>query len=443
MSSTPKPLISLCMIVRDEESWLARCLESVRRLVDEIVVVDTGSTDRTPEIAGRFGARVFAHPWQGDFSLHRNQSLDYATGSWVLMMDADEIIAGKDLPRIRQLAERPQADGYRLILRNYETDLNLANVALNPGDYEEGTGFPGFIPVPLIRLFRQDPRVRFSGAVHESVQESFDRQGLRSADTDIPIHHYGKAIAERRSRKREIYRKLGEKRLEDRPDDPAAYKVLSDQYLESGLPKEALDILERGLERFPGLVDLRFNRGLALDRMGRPEEAKREYLAVLRHEPGHTGACHNLGQIYLAGNRLREALDILCKGTGRGGIRHPAVYLLLGRVCLAAGLWNEALANFDRLLDTRARYPDVHCHRALALLNVGRFDEAVTALETEIASGGNAAGAYRLLGELSLRLGDRESARLFFQKALSHRPGDPAARTYLEQIEPGHPDPRR
>ena len=76
--------ISLCMIVKNEEENLPRCLDSVRDVVDEIVIVDTGSTDRTVEIAESYGAKVFYHPWEGSFSKARNYSLKYATCDWIL-----------------------------------------------------------------------------------------------------------------------------------------------------------------------------------------------------------------------------------------------------------------------------------------------------------------------------------------------------------------------
>src|SRR5207249_480278 len=86
------PELSLCMIVRDEEPRLPSCLESIAPYVDEIVVVDTGSTDRTREVARDWGARVYEMPWPDSFAAARNQSLELARGSWILRMDADDEI---------------------------------------------------------------------------------------------------------------------------------------------------------------------------------------------------------------------------------------------------------------------------------------------------------------------------------------------------------------
>jgi len=95
-----RPSISACMIVRNEEKLLPGCLESIRDWVDEIIVVDTGSSDATLDIARQYGARVFQQPWEGDFSKHRNYSVEQASGDWLLIIDADERFVLEDVPQI-------------------------------------------------------------------------------------------------------------------------------------------------------------------------------------------------------------------------------------------------------------------------------------------------------------------------------------------------------
>ncbi|MEJ2052223.1 MAG: glycosyltransferase family 2 protein, partial [Calditrichota bacterium] len=80
------PTISACMMVKNEEEMLPNCLESIKDVVDELIVVDTGSTDKTIEIAESYGAKIYHHPWENDFSKHRNQSISYATGDWFLII---------------------------------------------------------------------------------------------------------------------------------------------------------------------------------------------------------------------------------------------------------------------------------------------------------------------------------------------------------------------
>ena len=97
------PSISLCMIVKDEEESLPTCLNSIRDYVDEIIIVDTGSTDSTVEIAKSYNAKVYHHPWENSFSKARNYSLSYATCDWILIMDADEEIEKKDAFKLRDV----------------------------------------------------------------------------------------------------------------------------------------------------------------------------------------------------------------------------------------------------------------------------------------------------------------------------------------------------
>ena len=101
------------MIVKNEEDCLGRCLKSVCDHVDEIIIVDTGSTDGTVEIAKSYGARIYHHPWENDFSKHRNQSLSYATGDWIFILDADEELFPEDGSA---LEEMPSGKGKPIII---------------------------------------------------------------------------------------------------------------------------------------------------------------------------------------------------------------------------------------------------------------------------------------------------------------------------------------
>jgi tetratricopeptide (TPR) repeat protein len=421
------------MIVRDESEYLGRCLESVRDIVDEMILVDTGSQDETMSIAMSYGAKIYSFPWKDDFSEARNFSIRKANGEWILVLDADEVVAKRDAGSIRELTNAQDVDGFRFILRNYENNWNLANLTLNPNDYEEGAGYPGFIPASLIRLFKNDPHIYFTGKVHESLDESFLKHNKVGTETGIPIHHYGKVREDRVGRKENTYLKLGEDKILENPDDPMAYKGLADQYLELGMPDNALKVLDKGVALFPEMIQLRFNRGLALDRLNRSEAARKEYKWVLERKPNHLGACHNLGQIYFNEHQSEKTIELLNRGIDMG-LRYPAVFLLLGRAYEASGNWEKALVNFDSVLEIQPDYPNVNYHKAVIFLNRKMYDAALDALEREIEIGSNVAGAYNLLGQMSLMAKDFQSAAQFFQKVLTINPHDPTAKFHLEQL---------
>lgn len=426
--------ISLCMITKDEEDFLPQCLDSVKALADEIIIVDTGSTDRTVDIAGKYGAKVFHHPWEDDYSKHRNQSISYATGNWILIMDADEVIAARDIEKIKHIINSVKTDGFEFILRNYDTQL-FANSTLTTNDYEEVKGLPGFIPVNLIRLFKNDQDIYFTGKVHETVSQSFRQSQKTSHNTGIPIHHYGRLRKDHTKRKQELYLSLGEKRLKESPHDQIAYKGLAEQYLELNMLDKALEVLNRGCSIFPDIVELRFDRGLALDRLTRYDEAKLEYQSVLERKPDHAGALHNLAQIYFFENKFKTAIEMLDRGINMG-LRLPNLFFLLGRAYEAVGSSEMAILNYDRALGIQPDYPNINCHKAVVYLNGKMYDAALNALEKEIEIKGNLVGAYNLMGQMSLAVKDLESAVKFFQKVLTITPDDPIATSHLDDIRP-------
>ncbi|MBL0712169.1 MAG: glycosyltransferase, partial [Desulfosarcina sp.] len=115
------PSLSLCMIVKNEEKYIARCLESLKPIVDEMIVVDTGSSDVTRDIVEVFGAKVFDFEWNDDFSAARNFSLKQASGDWILVMDADEVIASSDHKTFRSLIRKHNNGraAFSIVTRNY------------------------------------------------------------------------------------------------------------------------------------------------------------------------------------------------------------------------------------------------------------------------------------------------------------------------------------
>ncbi len=167
------PRITAAMIVRNEERFLPGCLASLRQEVDEIVIVDTGSDDRSREIALDRGAVVIDHPWRSDFAEARNVGLDHATGDWILYIDADERLVVPEPGALRRAVALPDAVAGRVRFR--------PRVAYTP--YRE------------IRLFRRDARIRFRGRIHETAHPDIGKvalsDGLRLADFAVGIEHFG------------------------------------------------------------------------------------------------------------------------------------------------------------------------------------------------------------------------------------------------------------
>jgi tetratricopeptide (TPR) repeat protein len=165
--------VTATLIVRDEAAHLRRCLASIAPLIDEIVVVDTGSSDDSLRVASDFGARVDVLPWSGDFAAARNRALDHATGTWILYIDADECAGAVDRNELRETLSDPGLVAATVRFRN-RTGVTR---------YHE------------VRLFRNDPRIRFRNVIHETmmpgVQAVAASDGLRIGRTSLPLDHFG------------------------------------------------------------------------------------------------------------------------------------------------------------------------------------------------------------------------------------------------------------
>ena len=172
--TAPSPLLSACLIVRDEEEHLPRCLASLEGLADEVVVVDTGSTDDTVAIAEAAGARVFHEPWRNDFALHRNQAMDQARGRWLLIIDADEEVVDTDTAETRHHLEN--------------SPLPPLLMVRNTLIYPDAHRFDLVVP----RVIRADAELRFQYPIHEQL----DVQDCPAALSNIQLLHHGYVSAE-------------------------------------------------------------------------------------------------------------------------------------------------------------------------------------------------------------------------------------------------------
>lgn len=182
-------VISVALIVRNEEQFIEQCLQSVRDITDDIVVVDTGSEDATIKLAQKEGARVISRPWPGDFARARNWALEEAKNPWILMIDADEVFLADDKDKLIQAVTRPTADAY---------NLRIVSLTDRAEDLAEAR---------VTRLFRNDPRIRWEGRVHEQIIPSINRAGMVLNLLDVRLMHYGylnKVMVDRKKLERNL-----------------------------------------------------------------------------------------------------------------------------------------------------------------------------------------------------------------------------------------------
>ena len=217
-----RPTISACLIVKNEEKFLPQCLESIKNAVDEIIIVDTGSTDRTVEIAESFGARVYHHPWRNSFSEARNHSISYATCDWILQIDADESLEQADIPLL-----------HKLIHTSTHNAILTAIYSTLPS---------GLSKHYFTRVFRRG-KGRFEGIVHN--QLVLEGCVLQS---EIRIQHYGYNLPGSEMQKK--YKRSGDllrQQLAEDPNNAFALANLIRNYRNEGNHEKVIELCETGL----------------------------------------------------------------------------------------------------------------------------------------------------------------------------------------------------
>lgn len=379
------------MVARDEGAFIGKCLDSVRGVVDEIVVVDTGSTDDTKAIAAQWGAKILDLAWTDDFSRARNYSLDHASCEWVLVLDADEVVAQCDHERLLSLIGEAGCDAYTLIQRTYGDNLrHAAYRCRGPDVYDESRGFAGWIPSTLVRLFRNKVNYRFRYRIHELVEPSIMDGGDTFQDSGIPIHHYAyrkdPRFVEAKLRR---YLKIGLLQISETPRDPKPYLEVAMACMEGNLWGKAEEVLRKATELAPHDANL----------------------------------CDALGTLYLHTKRIPEAERILRRGLSLRSA-DPAMLNKLAGACMSRGANSEAERLLGRALTLAPDWIAVHNNRGLLFAVTNRPREAVEAFGNSLRLHPGNLYALTSLGMLYVNLGRFPEALPILERALEVKDDD-------------------
>ncbi len=291
--ATPRQRISLCLVAKNEEKTLPTCLGSIADLVDDIILVDTGSTDHTKEVATSFGARVFDFAWADDFSAARNECLRHAGGDWIFWLDGDEWLDEENRRKLRNLLGGLGTENRAYVMKNRS---------------EQGSGGDSIIVVDQVRLFRNHPELRWHYRVHEQILPAVYRLGATLQWTGVVIHHSG--YRDPALRQQKLQRNLRLLQIEDgeRPNDPWTLFNLGVIYLEMGKTRDALGLLLRSLERSqPGAPFLR--KLYVLLGQGYLQSGQRD-LALAAYQAGRTRFPEDSDLLFHEAILLRELGDL-------------------------------------------------------------------------------------------------------------------------------------
>lgn len=424
------PTLALSMIARDAESELATCLASVKGMVDEIVIADTGSTDGTVELARASGATVLFVPWNNDFAEARNRCLEAVKSDWVLVLDADEQIDPAEGSKVRACANQRETDGFLVPIRNYVNGLNervwdkpaLPNQC--PPDFAKQ--YPAYIDHQNVRLFRRDANIFFTGRVHETVGHAIRAVGGRLRTANFLVHHYGMAASqERKAHKNEFYRELGRAKVADDPNDAQAKFELGVLELDSFHDyANALSLFESALILKPEFGEAWLFAGVSLLRLSRWQEALTRFQEArrLRHSPALTaelqGDAHfSLQDFIAAAGCYQRALD-----------KHGNSSVLESKlaICeLQRGHAARAIARLEKCVRRDPTNGELYDRLITALVTAGDLERAAHAAETKIGKVIPDYKCYLRAASIRAQLQQWQQVRELLKQGLDAFPGAP------------------
>lgn len=319
--------ITLCMIARNEEKFLERCLDSVRAVAGEIIIVDTGSTDRTAEIGRSRGAKVIEQEWHNDFSEARNAALEAASGSWILVLDADEELDDETRRRLPGVVDSTSADGIEMIVRSLMPDTDILK-------YEDTV---------IVRLFRNNRQYRYSMPVHEQIRSSIEKNGGTIMPSDLVITHYGYMRKSVQGNEDRAGRNLGilNEAVRRSPDNPYFRYQIGLTLMSEGRKDEAYGELKKVLDlNYAGMGSAILDRffmklsQLALDKNDN-ETAIRYADRSLEYNPGNGISMYVKAVGLLSGGNISEGYRVLMdiRGNPQNNLRLDAQLEHLIRAC--------------------------------------------------------------------------------------------------------------
>jgi tetratricopeptide (TPR) repeat protein len=453
------------MIVKNEEANLPRALESVEGLADEIVVVDTGSTDGTKSVAESLGASVFEHEWKDDFADAKNSALERATGEWILVLDADEYVCPESRERITS-AISGGADAYFVRIES---------------DVRSGAGRT-FVNLHQ-RLFRNNMGIRYEGAVHEQVDSSLKRIGASVKNSEVVLRHTGYALDATAMRpKLERNLDLLNKMLLEDPDDamslfhlgdtlsllgthdaaadaygralevgglpnevrPVATQNLASSMIKLGEYEDAMRLIRRVQEMDPAMISTHLLLGSALFGLKKFERAEKEILtyisrasdmrrsraSLLGFEADIPAALVLVAKCRLAGGSLEEAKEAL-KDAVAMDPDLPDGHILLGRIAFEKMDFARAVPSFEKALELMPKEGQLYFELAKSYMAAGALDRAEETLERALTEGAENAGLLRCLGIVRVKRQDFEGAIAAFEGAHDLDPDDREASKML------------
>jgi tetratricopeptide (TPR) repeat protein len=436
--SSPKPArlrLSLCMIVKNEEEELPLCVNCVKAVLDEIIIVDTGSTDNTKEIARQLGARVFDFPWIEDFSAARNESVRRATGDYILWLDADDRV------------DPPEVEKLNLLKQNFPWKKNKVYY-LKVNSQSPVDGETHFYH---LRVFPNVAGARFEGRVHEQVFYRLKKLGMEFVQTDIILRHTGYHDEATIRQKSERNLKIIEDELRQSPHNLVhlynGARTLSGigrvaeaiEYMEKIVGNETIREKERQF-----FLEASILTGKYYADLGRYDRSAAIFQDLARQFPENGLVYFGLGESLFKLKDYKAAIEALQQSisfpieinmfpVNLGKLRYYQLHIL-GECYMKTGQEELAREMLSRSLNLhRDHYTSLQTLGVLALQR-GEFRQAADYFERAIKGGGELSSNYANLGLALRKLGRRGEAEKALLRSLELDPQKVEALVNLGQL---------
>ena len=418
--------LTLAMIVRNAERDLDFALNSVAGRVKEIVIGDTGCTDRTLEIARAHGARIVPIEWCDDFAAARNRVLDAVLSSWVLVLDADEELDCESALLLPRLLEQ-NTEGYQVRIRNYVSDITQRiwdrPAVPNRSEMRRAKRWPAFIEHENVRLFRNHPSIRFSGRVHETVGPAVEARGP-IGPAALLIHHFGLVEPkESRAAKNATYRELGRKKIAEQPDDAQAHFELGlvefDNFNDYA---QAARLFERAAKLKPALAVAHLFAGLARHRV-QDFDLALQHLENAERAGGITPLLLECrGDIWYEVGALPHARKNYARALKMTD--SPLLVSKIGLVEVRQGEVEAGLGKLRRALKEAPERPDLYDNAITAHIHAGQLGRAALFAEQKLRLPSREPRWFVRAASIRARLAQAEIAALILGRGLQEFPKD-------------------
>ena len=369
--------ISLCIIVKNEQENLPRCLSSVQAWVDEMIVLDTGSRDRTIEVAKSFGAEVRTFEWCNDFSAARNECLKSAQGDWILVLDADEVLVPEIVPALKNAIE--QQDYLVFNLMRQEVGATQSPYSL------------------ISRLFRRHPEIWFTRPYHAMIDDQVMSLLQREPHwkvgsiSEVAILHEGyqaEVIAGRD--KANKARETMERFFATHPHDSYVCSKLGALYVQMGETAKGVELLETGLNNVEDIstqYELHYHLGSVYAELNEVVKAAQHYQLAIQQPilpKLKLGAIHNLGSLLKDCGDLQNA-QVLYQQALRIDPTFAIAHCNLGATLKAMGQFTPAIEQYQTAIALNPNYAEAYQNLGVVLLKIGQVPESLAAFRTAIA----------------------------------------------------------